>query len=118
MRRARQEVAIAERLLDFKANLADPASWAELADEAAVFRTQAQRVRTVRATIDRVLGPAQYSPVTAWATRLNDSPSRACSAPELPSSRTDGKLPRSKGPGEGGHPVERRLRWGERQTVP
>ncbi len=54
MRRARQEVAIADRLLGFNADLAEPVSWAELAGHAAVLRTEAQRLVTAPATVDRL----------------------------------------------------------------
>ena len=56
---ARQEVTIADRLLDSSADLADPASWAELAGQAAALRKEAQRLMTARATIGRLLAPAQ-----------------------------------------------------------
>ena len=44
MGRARQDVAIADRLLQSSADLADPASWAELAGQAAALRKEAQRL--------------------------------------------------------------------------
>ena len=59
MARARQEVAIADRLLHSSADLADPAGWAELAGEAAALRNEAQRLVMARAAIDRLLAPAQ-----------------------------------------------------------
>ena len=59
MARARQEIAIADRLLDSSADLADPASWAELAGQAAALRKEAQRLMTAPATIGRLLAPAQ-----------------------------------------------------------
>ena len=59
MARARQEVAIADRLLHSSADLADPAGWAELAGQAAALRNEAQRLVMARATIDRLIAPAQ-----------------------------------------------------------
>ena len=59
MARARQEVAIADRLLHSSADLADPAGWAELAGQAAALRNEAQRLVMARATIDRLMAPAQ-----------------------------------------------------------
>ncbi len=59
MARARQEVAIADRLLHSSADLADPAGWAKLAGQAAALRNEAQRLVTARATIGRLMAPAQ-----------------------------------------------------------
>ncbi len=59
MGQARQEVAIADRLLHSSVDLADPAAWAELAGQAAALRNEAQRLVTARATIGRLLAPAQ-----------------------------------------------------------
>ena len=59
MGRARQDVAIADRLLGSSTDLADPAGWAELAGQAVALRTEAQRLMRARATIDRLLAPAQ-----------------------------------------------------------
>ena len=59
MARARQDVAIADRLLHSTADLADPAGWAELAGQAAALRNEAQRLVAARAAIDRLLAPAQ-----------------------------------------------------------
>ncbi len=60
MARARQDVAIADRLLQSIADVADPAGWAELADWAAALRKEAQRFSAARATIDRLVAPAQW----------------------------------------------------------
>ena len=60
MARARQDVAIADRLLQSTADAADPAGWAELADRAAALRNEAQRLIVARATIDRLVAPAQW----------------------------------------------------------
>jgi hypothetical protein len=59
MVRARQDVAIADRLLHSSADVADPAGWAELAGQAAALRDEAQRLIVARAKIDRLLAPAQ-----------------------------------------------------------
>jgi hypothetical protein len=59
MGRARQEVAIAGRLLHSSAELVDPADWAELAGQAAALRREAKRLLRARTTIDRLLTPAQ-----------------------------------------------------------
>ena len=73
MGRARQEVAIADRLLHSSPDLADPADWAELAGQAAALRNEAQRLMMARTR--RSTGcwhqRNRYSPVGAWATRLN-----------------------------------------------
>ena len=53
--RARQDAAIADRLLDSSADLADPAGWAQLAGQAAALRNEAQRFMRARTTIDRLL---------------------------------------------------------------
>ena len=73
MGRARQEVAIADRLLHSSADLADPAGWAELAGQAAALRNEAQRLVMARATIDRLLAPAQQVQPSRGmgTTRLN-----------------------------------------------
>jgi hypothetical protein len=55
MARAREEVAIAERLLQAGADLADPTGWAELADEAAALREEALRLVVARRAIDRLI---------------------------------------------------------------
>ena len=60
MARARQDVAIADRLLQSTADVADPAGWAELTDWAAALRKEAQRLIVARATIDRLVAPAQW----------------------------------------------------------
>ena len=57
--RARQEVAIADRLLHSSPDLTDPAGWAQLTGQAAALRNEAQRLMRARATIDRLLAPAQ-----------------------------------------------------------
>ena len=54
MARARLEVAIADRLLHSNADLADPATWAELAGQAGALRNEVQRRVMARATIDRL----------------------------------------------------------------
>ena len=56
---ARQEVVIADRLLRSSADLADPASWANLAVQAAALRHEVQRLVKARATIGRLPAPAQ-----------------------------------------------------------
>jgi hypothetical protein len=55
MGRARQEVAIADRLLHSDADPADPAAWAERAAQAAALRNELQRLMMERATIDRLI---------------------------------------------------------------
>jgi hypothetical protein len=57
--RARQEVLIAGRPLHSTADLVDPAGWARLAGQAATLRSESQRRLRARATIDRLLAPAQ-----------------------------------------------------------
>jgi hypothetical protein len=59
MARARLEVAIADRLLHLNGDMADPAGWAELVGQAAALRNEMQRLVTARATIGRLVAPAQ-----------------------------------------------------------
>jgi hypothetical protein len=54
MARTRQEVVIADRLLQAGAD-PDPAGWAELAREAAALREEALRLVVARTAIDRLI---------------------------------------------------------------
>jgi hypothetical protein len=56
--RARQHVAIADRLLRSSADPTDPAGWAELAGQAAALRNEARRIMRARTTIERLMIPA------------------------------------------------------------
>ena len=55
MARARQEVAIADRLLQAGADLADPTGWADLAGEAAALSEEALRLVVARTAINRLI---------------------------------------------------------------
>jgi hypothetical protein len=55
--RARQEIAVADGLLEAKSGRLDPTEWAELARQAATIREQAVRNLRVRKTIEQKMAP-------------------------------------------------------------
>jgi hypothetical protein len=76
--RARQEVAIADRLLHSSVDVndeADPACWAELAGVAAALRKEAERHLRARTSIDRLLASAQQiRPDTSMGGAVQQGP--------------------------------------------
>jgi conjugative relaxase-like TrwC/TraI family protein len=57
--RARQEIALADRLLETQWGDPDPTEWAELAQQAATIREQAVRVLTVRRNLEQTMSPTR-----------------------------------------------------------
>jgi hypothetical protein len=55
--RVRQEIALADRLLDAKSGGVDPTGWAELAQQAATIRMQAVRDLRARNTFQQTMSP-------------------------------------------------------------